>query len=196
VSRASGAPGNLRATADGDAPFQHEWPEWLLGPGPFAVGCHSLPLERLSIARTGKTVAAGGLAQIRHMSRNFGEAPGASTGPMRARPRSSGQRFNGQMLQHPACSVAFGPHVLARLSRAPQRSVGCYVSRGPAPKNEAKPRNRRASRQLKIPVLAQNVPRAAGAAAGPRRDCCAAQGWHGGSAPVPVRPTSKVSNRF
>jgi hypothetical protein len=41
----------LRASADGDTPFQHEWPEWLLGPGPFPVGCHSPPLERLSAER-------------------------------------------------------------------------------------------------------------------------------------------------
>jgi hypothetical protein len=61
----------LRASADGDAPFQHEWPEWLLGPGPFAVGCHSPPLERLSGERDSekprpKQSVALGCTQNRH----------------------------------------------------------------------------------------------------------------------------------
>jgi len=53
----------LRASADGDAPFQYEWPEWLLGPGPFAVGCHSPPLERLSGKRDSEKASRHSLGQ-------------------------------------------------------------------------------------------------------------------------------------
>jgi hypothetical protein len=56
----------LRASADGDSPFQHEWPEWLLGPGPFSVGCHSLPLERLSVKRDRKKQTLCRGTQNRH----------------------------------------------------------------------------------------------------------------------------------